>query len=88
VCPIIGNAIHVIHKDWECWSKMSKQELMANESGEVVRIQHRIDWFQQVKEELGTPRPPKAGRRSDERIEAKAYTSCYPRKPQSYACTA
>jgi hypothetical protein len=40
---------------------MSKQELMANESGEVVRIQHRIDWFQQVKEELGTPRPPESG---------------------------
>jgi hypothetical protein len=57
-CPIVGNAIYVIHKDWERWSKMSKQELMADESGEVVRIQHRGDWFEQLKKELGTPSSP------------------------------
>ena len=47
-------------KDGERWSKLSKQELMADESGEVVRIQHRGDWFGQVKKELGTPRLPES----------------------------
>jgi hypothetical protein len=88
VCPVIGNAIYVIHKDWECWSKMSKQELMADESGEVVSIQHRIDWFQQTKEELGTPRPPESGTPVRRKDRGKSLPSCYPRKPQSYVCTA
>jgi len=52
-CPVVGNAIYVIHKDWERWSRMSKQELMADESGEVVRIVHRPGWFEKVKRELG-----------------------------------
>jgi len=52
-CPIIGNAIYVIHKDWERWSKMTKQELMADESGDIVRIVHRPSWFEKVKQELG-----------------------------------
>jgi hypothetical protein len=55
--PIVGNAIYVIHKDWERWSRMTKQELMADESGEVVRIVHRPGWFEQVKRELGAPMP-------------------------------
>jgi hypothetical protein len=54
-CPIVGNAIYVIHKDWERWSRMTKQELMADDSGEVVRIVHRAGWFEKVKQELGTP---------------------------------
>ncbi len=54
-CPIVGNAIYVIHKDWERWSRMSKQELMADESGEVVRIVHRAGWFEKVRQALGTP---------------------------------
>ena len=52
-CPKVGNAIYVIHSNWERWSKMSKQELMADDSGEVVRIPHRGDWYNRVKRELG-----------------------------------
>ena len=56
-CPIVGNAIYVIHKDWERWSKMTKQDLMADESGEVVRIVHRPGWFEKVKRELRVESP-------------------------------
>lgn len=51
-CPIIGNAIFVIGSDWKRWSRMSKQELRADQSGEVARISHRGDWFRRVKQEL------------------------------------
>ena len=52
-CPLVENALYVIHKERERWSKMSKQELMADESGEIVRIIHRPGWFKKVQEELG-----------------------------------
>jgi hypothetical protein len=51
-CPKVGNAIYVIHSDYERWSGMTKQELMADTSGEVVRIPHQGDWFGKVKREL------------------------------------
>ncbi len=51
-CPRVGNAIYVVHRDWEIWSRMSKQELMADDSGAVVRIPHRGDWHAWVKREL------------------------------------
>jgi hypothetical protein len=59
-CPVVGNAIYLIHKDWERWSRMSKQELMADESGEVVRIVHGPGWFERVKRELGIETLPTA----------------------------
>lgn len=40
---------------------MTKQELMADESGEVVRIVHRPGWFEKVMQELGTPITPGSG---------------------------
>ncbi len=52
-CPRVGNAIYVVHRDWEIWSRMTKQELMADDSGAVVRIPHRGDWYARVKKELG-----------------------------------
>lgn len=51
-CPKVGNAIYVIHSDWERWSRMSKPELIADTSGEVIRIPHQGDWFGKVKREL------------------------------------
>jgi hypothetical protein len=51
-CPKVGNAIYVIHKDWERWSRMSKQDLMSDDSGEVTKIVHQGDWFGRVKEAL------------------------------------
>ncbi len=52
-CPRVGNALFVIHRDWEIWSKMTKQELKDDDSGAVVRIPHQGDWYAQVKRELG-----------------------------------
>jgi len=52
-CPIVEHALYVIHKDRERWSMMSKQELIADESGEIVRIIHRPGWLKNVQEDLG-----------------------------------
>jgi hypothetical protein len=55
-CPEVGNAAYVIHKDWESWSKMDKQELMAEaeRGGDVTRIEHRgDDWPEEVGQALG-----------------------------------
>ena len=54
-CPEIGNAAYVIHKDWESWSDMDKQELMAEaeRGGEVTRIPHHSEnWPAKVREAL------------------------------------
>ncbi len=54
-CPEIGNAAYVIHKDWESWSQMNKQELMAEaeRGGEVTRILHHgEDWPTKVRQAL------------------------------------
>jgi hypothetical protein len=53
--PEIGNAAYVIHKDWESWSQMDKQELMAEakRGGEVTRIPHQGEnWPAKVKQAL------------------------------------
>jgi hypothetical protein len=55
-CPEIGNAAYVIQKDWETWSQMDKQELMAEaeRGGEVARILHQGNtWPAQIKRALG-----------------------------------
>lgn len=55
-CPEIGNAAYVIHKDWETWSQMDKQELMeeAERGGDVTRIPHLVnDWPDKIRRELG-----------------------------------
>lgn len=54
-CPEIGNAAYVIHKGWESWSLMDKQELMAEaeRGGEVTRIPHQgDDWPTKVRRAL------------------------------------
>jgi hypothetical protein len=54
-CPEIGNAAYVIHKDWESWSQMDKQELMAEaeQGGEVTRIPHQGEhWPAQIRRAL------------------------------------
>jgi hypothetical protein len=54
-CPIVGNAIYVLHSDPERWSGTPKQQLIAeaDRGGEVARIPHQGDWFERVKRELG-----------------------------------
>lgn len=54
-CPIVGNAIYLLHTDPERWSGTPKQQLIAeaDRGGEVARIPHQGDWFEKVKRELG-----------------------------------
>lgn len=55
-CPEIGHAAYVIHKDWQEWSWMDKQELMeeAERGGDVTRIPHQgKDWPEKVRQALG-----------------------------------
>lgn len=54
-CPEVGNAAYVIHKGWESWSQMDKQELIAEaeRGGDVTRIPHQgDDWPDKIKREL------------------------------------
>ncbi len=62
-CAEIGNAAYVIHKDWEDWSQMDKQELMAEaeRGGEVTRIPHTgEDWPARVRRALRLDHPTSA----------------------------
>lgn len=55
-CPEVGHAAYVISKDWENWSQMDKQALIAEaeRGGDVTRILHRgDDWPMKVKRALG-----------------------------------
>lgn len=52
-CPKYGNAIYILDSDWKRWSRMTKQELLANRSGDITRIIHRGDWFWRVQSQLG-----------------------------------
>ncbi len=51
--PLVGNVISIISADWERWSRMTKQDLMADQSGAVRKIVHLGDWFGRVQQELG-----------------------------------
>lgn len=50
-CPIYGNAIYVLGKDWRPLSRQSKGAIMADE--ETERIPHVGDWFGKMKWALG-----------------------------------
>nr|MDP9475492.1 hypothetical protein [Actinomycetota bacterium] len=55
-CPEVGNAAYVIRKDWHDWSRMDKQELMAEaeRGGNVTRIPHQGEnWPAKVSQALG-----------------------------------
>ncbi|MDP9474311.1 MAG: hypothetical protein M3R38_01180 [Actinomycetota bacterium] len=54
-CPRVGNAAYVIGLPTERWSRMNKQELRADRSGEVCKINHRGDWERKVREALDLP---------------------------------
>jgi len=43
-CPIIGNAIYVLKKEWKELSRLTKSELTELHSDKVKRIIHRGDW--------------------------------------------
>ena len=55
-CAEVGNAAYVIYSGWEEWSRMDKQELIAeaDRGGAVTRIIHRgDDWFDNIKLAVG-----------------------------------
>jgi hypothetical protein len=52
-CPEFGNAIYIINSDWKRLSSKTKQELLANHSGEITKMVHKGDWFSRVKRGLG-----------------------------------
>ena len=44
-CPRIGNAIYILHKDWEFVSKHSRRELLSGKLGvDFERIRHSGNW--------------------------------------------
>lgn len=52
-CPEFGNAIYIIHSDWQRLSRLSKRDLMTYKQHQATKIVHREDWFARVKRELG-----------------------------------
>lgn len=51
--PVYGNAIYVLGPDWKRLSRLSKRELLADETHGVTRIVHKGDWFARTKLALG-----------------------------------
>ncbi len=52
-CPVYGNAIYVLGRNWKRLSKMSKGQLLSGRYEGVTKIVHRGDWFWRVELELG-----------------------------------
>jgi hypothetical protein len=53
-CPLRGNAIYVIRRDWQQLSKLTKSELLERHSDDIVRIVHSGDWFVRLKKIFAT----------------------------------
>jgi len=51
--PVYGNAIYVLGGDWKRLSKLSKRELLADHTREVIKIVHTGDWLERTKLALG-----------------------------------
>lgn len=51
-CPEFGNAIYIIHSDWQRLSRMTKRDLMSYRQHQATKIVHKGDWFRRVKREL------------------------------------
>jgi hypothetical protein len=44
-CPVKGNAIYVLNRDWKFLSQLSKADLRRLHASEIRRIIHRGEWF-------------------------------------------
>jgi hypothetical protein len=55
-CPVYGNAVYVIDKDWKRLVGMSKRDLLSAYPAEVTKIVHKGEWFAKVKLMLGIRR--------------------------------
>ena len=51
--PVYGNAIYVLGPGWKRLSRMSKQELLADDTHGVTKIVHRGEGFLRVVNALG-----------------------------------
>lgn len=52
-CPIIGNAIYILKKEWNELSRLPKSELIDLHSDKVSRIIHRGNWVDKLVKILG-----------------------------------
>lgn len=49
-CPKLGNALYILHKDWEFISKHSRREILSGRLGaDFERIMHRPGWQTRAK---------------------------------------
>ena len=52
-CPVYGHAIYVLGPDWRRLSRLSKGDLLSNQTRGVTKIVHRGEWFARTKAALG-----------------------------------
>ena len=52
-CPVVGNAVYLIRGDWAALSRLTKAELLTEQSEKVTRVVHSGDWFSRVKMLIG-----------------------------------
>lgn len=55
-CPIHGNAVYILGRDWRRLARLSKGALLAGGIGGATKIVHKGDWFARVKATLGKSR--------------------------------
>ena len=55
-CPVYGNAVYVISRDWKRLIRLSKRDLLDARPAEVTKIVHKGEWFSKIKLMLGIRR--------------------------------
>lgn len=54
-CPKLGNALYILHKDWEFISKHSRREILTGRLGrDFERVLHRTGWQARAKNIIDT----------------------------------
>lgn len=51
--PVYGNAIYVLGPEWKRLSRLSKRDLLADQTLGVTKIVHKGDWFARTRAALG-----------------------------------
>ena len=47
--PRVGNALYLMHGDWESLSQLSRSQLLASREGDFDRIIHTARWFERLR---------------------------------------
>ena len=54
-CPKLGNALYILHKDWEFISQHSRRELLSGKlGGDFERVVHTPGWQSRAKRIIAT----------------------------------